>query len=160
MLLGEALSRMGMRTEGLREYAKGLELIQPGAQFSKLLDDHPAFQVPDAALQANPILAEKHYGIGLHLYHERQYGEAEKQFKQAVNYFDKDARYFYYLGLTQIEQRTRLKRESALYSWEQAARLESNSRPNTAEVNLALERVQGARRTLLDSYRSRTPVVP
>jgi hypothetical protein len=160
MLLGEALSRAGQRTEGLKEYAKGLEMLQPGAQFGKLLDEHPAFQVPDAMQRANPILAEKHYGIGLHLYQQRKFAEAETQFKQAVSYFDKDARYLYYLGLCQLEQGSKNKRDAALYSWEQASRLEANSRPNTAEVNLALERIQGSRRVLLDGYRSRTAVVP
>src|SRR5206468_12367464 len=99
LLLGEALSRAGQRTLGLREYAKGLEVLQPGAQFAKLLDEHPAFQIPDTMLRANPILAEKHFGLGLHLYRERKYVDAESQFRQAIVYFDKDARYFYYLGL-------------------------------------------------------------
>ena len=156
MLLGEALSRAGHRTEGLREYAKGLEMLQPGANFLKLLDEHPAFQTTDSDLRANPILAEKHFGMGLHLYREGRPIEAESQFKQAIDYFDKDARYWYWIGLCQLEQPSRAKRESVAFSWEQASRLESNSRPNTDEVNRSLERIQGPRRVLLDSYRSRS----
>ena len=156
MLLGEALSRAGRKTEGLREYAKGLEMLQPGANFLKLLDEHPAFQTTDSDLRANPILAEKHFGQGLHLYREGRIVEAESQFKQAIDYFDKDARYWYWIGLSQIEQPSRVKREAVVYSWEQASRLESNSRPSTDQVNQSLERIQGQRRVLLDSYRSRS----
>jgi tetratricopeptide (TPR) repeat protein len=156
MLLGEALSRQGQRTEGLREYVKGLEILYPEAQLSKMLDEHPAFSVPDAAQRLNPLLAEKLYGIGLHFFHLKRYAEAEEQFRQAISFFDKDARYYYFLGMAQVAQGSRAKRDAAYHAWEQASRLEANSRPSTREVNAALERIQGNRRTLLDSYRAKS----
>lgn len=153
MLLGEALSRVGQRTEGLREYAKGLELLYPDAQISRLIAEHPAFSVPDALQRANPLLAEKHYGIGLHLYHQQRWSDAEAQFRQAISYYDKDARYYYFLGLTELEQGSVAKRDAAFHAWEQASRLEANSRPTSREVNVALERIQGDRRAFLNNYR-------
>lgn len=153
MLLGEAYSRLGQRTEGLREYAKGLELLNPEIQFSKLLEEHPAFSMPaDTFQRANPLLAERHYGAGLHSYHQNRFAEAANEFRQAISYFDKDARYYYFLGLCEFEQG---KRNPAFQAWEQANRLENNSRPSSREVNLALERIQGERRAFLNSYRGK-----
>lgn len=160
MLLGEAMTRQGQRTEGLKQYAKGLELLYPASTVTRLLEEHPAFQVPDALARANPLLAEKHYGMGLHFFYDKKYADAEVQFRQAIAYFDKDARYYYFLGLAQLEQHTKIKRDAAYYAWEQASRLEANSRPRSDEVNIALERIQGSRRTLLDSYRAKTIVGP
>ena len=121
-------------------------MLYPAAQVNKMLEEHPAFQVPDALARAHPLLAEKHYGVGLHLFYEKKHADAEAQFRQAIAYFDKDARYYYFLGLAQLEQKTRTKRDAAYYAWEQASRLEANGRPRSDEVNRAVERVQGARR--------------
>ncbi len=159
-LMGDALSRQGQRTEGLRQYAKGIEILIPDAQVSKLLDEHPAFSVPDAQQRANPLLAEKHYGVGLHLYHQRKFAEAETQFRQAISYFDKDARYYYFLGLSQLEQGTKTKRDASIFAWEQASRLEANSRPTSREINLTLERIQGDRRFLLNAFRAKATGMP
>lgn len=158
ILLGQALSKRGKRTEGLREVAIGLKLMFPGIpaqELNKLLSEHPAFQHPDVAKEPNPDVAEKFFGLALHHYWEGRFAEAEAQLKQAVGYFDQDARYQYFLGLAQLAQGTKLKRDQAYYSFEKGARLEAAGRPGVAEVNGSLERVQGNLRQLLNDFRIR-----
>ena len=158
MLLGQALARQGKRTEGMREYLKGMDLFVPGMagkEMAKLLDEHPAFQQPDAAKAPSAYLAEVHFGKGLHLYWVRQYPEAEAHFKQAVGYFGQDARYQYFLGLSQYAQKTKAKRDAAIFSFEQGARLEANNRPTVSEINASMERVQGDVRKLINGVRAK-----
>jgi TolA-binding protein len=157
---GSALSKLGKRTEGLKEYSKGLKLIYPGIatkEMTDLIQDHPAFQQPDVAGTPNPLMAERHFGEGIHFYWSKQYPQAEAQFRQAVKYYDKDARFQYYLGLSQLQQKTKLKRDAAIYSFEQGARLEAklaSTNPDAVrEVNASLERIQGELRQYLNSYR-------
>jgi hypothetical protein len=155
MLLGQAYAKMGRRTEGLKEYVKGLELLAPGApskDLNKMIEEHPAFNQPDSLARPNPYLAEQHFGLGLHQYWARQYKAAEEQFKQAITYFDQDARYFYYRGLAEHAQK---KRDRAIYSFEQGARLEAANRPTVSEINASLERVQGDLRVYLNTFRQR-----
>ena len=161
MLLGQALSKKGKRTEGMREYVKGLELLFPGAQskdMTKLLEEHPAFQQPDAVTRVNPVVAEQFFGKGLHLYYSRQYAEAEIQFKQAIMYYPQDARYQYYLGLSLLPQKGTMKRDAASFALEQGARLEASNRPSTGEINLSLERIQGPLRAYLNAIRQKALV--
>ncbi len=158
LLRGEALVKQGRRTEGLKEYSRGMALLYPGMEskeIGKMVEEHPAFQHPDASNRPNPVLAEKHFGEGLHLYWSGRYPEAEVQFKQAIDYFSQDARYYYYLGLAQLAQRTTLKRDQAYYSFEKGAQLEAMGRPGIAEINFSLERVQGNLRQLLNSFRNK-----
>ena len=158
LILGSALSKQGKRTEGIKEYAKGMKLLYPGIEsdeLAKLINEHPAFQQADAGGN-DPIVAERHYGEGYHLYWAKKYPEAEAQFKKAATLFDKDARYHYFLGLAQYQQKTKAKRDAAFYAWEQGARLETKSATNpfaVREINASLERVQGNERQLLNSYR-------
>jgi cellobiose-specific phosphotransferase system component IIA len=161
LLLGQALAKQGKRTEGLKEYIKGLELLLPGAQskdLAEMVARHPAFSQPDIAARPNPFLAEQFYGKGLHLFWERKYSQAETAFKKAVELFGQDARYQYFLGLAQLNQRTMAKRSEAEYSFEQGARLEAVNRPTVAEVNLSLERIQGGLRDYLNGFRQRALV--
>lgn len=160
MLLGSALSKRGKRTEGLKEYAKGLKLVYPGIEtkeIDQLINDHPAFAQPDIAGTPNPVMAERHFGEGMHLYWSMDYEKAEAQFKSAVRYFDRDARYQYYLGLSQLAQKTKLKRDAAYYAFEVGARLEAKavtSNPYAArDINMSLERIQGPVREVLNSFR-------
>ena len=158
MLMGQGLVKQGKRTEGLKEYTRGLELLHPDLatrEIGRMVDEHPAFQHPDAANKPNPLLAERAFGNGLHLFWARNYPAAEAQFKQAMDYYGQDARYAYYLGLAQLGQNSKLKRDQAYYSFEQGARLEAQSRPSIADINLSLERIQGHVRTLLNGFRAR-----
>src|SRR5439155_1134266 len=134
--------------------------VYPGIEtkeMNELIDEHPAFQRPDSSGAPNPIMAEKHFGEGIHHYWAKQYPQAEAQFNQAVKYYDKDARYWYYLGLAQLQQKTKLKRDYSLESFDQGARLEakmSASNPDAVrEINASLERIQGELRQYLNSQR-------
>src|ERR1019366_169198 len=88
------------------------------------IENHPAFQRPDAATP-NPLLAERHFGEGLHYYWAKKYPQAEAQFQQALKYFSSDARYEYFLGLAQYHQKSRDKQVAANYSFEQGAAKEA-----------------------------------
>jgi tetratricopeptide (TPR) repeat protein len=158
MILGQALAKQGKRTEGIHEYLKGLALYSPGMtakDMKAMLDDHPAFQQPDAVQSPSAYLAEVHFGKGLNLYWSRQYPEAESHFKQAAGFYSQDARYQYYLGLSQYAQQTKAKRDAANYSFEQGARLEAANRPSVSEINASLERVQGDLRKMINSFRTK-----
>jgi tetratricopeptide (TPR) repeat protein len=174
-LMGSALSKMGKRTEGLREYAKGLQLLYPGIETQEirdLIDSHPAFQQPDSAGAPNPIMAERYFGEGSHLFWKamsnpkadsamQDFKDAEAQFQQAIRHFDKDARYQYYLGFAQLKQK---KRAFAIHAFEQGARLEASAVQSnpfaTREINQSLERIQGNMRELLNHYRYRPATEP
>lgn len=158
MILGQALAKQGKRTEGINEYLKGLALYSPGMaakDMKSMLDQHPAFQQPDSLQSPSAYVAEVHFGKGLNLYWARKYPEAESHFKQAAGFYSQDARYQYYLGLSQYAQQTKSKREAANYSFEQGARLEAANRPTVGEINGSLERVQGDLRKMINSFRTK-----
>jgi hypothetical protein len=125
-----------------------------------IIESHPGLQRPGSPERPNPHLAERHFGKGLELYWARQYAGAEKEFVQAINYFDQDARYQYYLGLARWQQNTRKKREAAAWDFEVAARLEAQRRPHTYAINASLERVQGPVRQVLSDFREKLGVGP
>lgn len=165
MLLGQALAKKGRHTEGMKEYVKGLQLylgkggdpkaLKQAKDLLSLMENHPAFQQPDVSTKANPILAEQFFGKGLHLYWSRDYAGAEIQFKQAVFYYGLDARYQYYLGLSQLAQGTKLKRDAAYHAFEKGGKLEAENRPSTIEINASLERLQGPLRDFLNTFRQK-----
>src|SRR5262245_33858142 len=98
----------------MKVYVKGLELVYPGKQtgeLMKMVEQHPAFQRPDTLPRPNPQVAEQHFGRGLEAYWGCRYAEAEEEFKQAVSFFDQDARYQYFLGLARYQQAGKTKRE-------------------------------------------------
>jgi hypothetical protein len=170
LLRGKAKSELGDRTEGLKEYAKGLSLIAKDAKIEsdeiaaliEQIEKHPAFQRKDPA-EFNPIMAEKHFGEGLHFYWSKQYVEAEAQFATALRYHEKDARFEYFLGLAQYhqvgktKQETRDKQAAAEYAFRRGAILEAKSAANNPdavrEINASLERIQGELRQHLNRYR-------
>jgi hypothetical protein len=104
-------------------------------------------------------MAERHFGEGMHFYWSKQHAEAERHFQQAIKYYDKDARYQYYLGLAQYAQATQAKRDAAYYSFEQGARLEARTIATNPlavrDINASLERIQGELRQRLNSFRYR-----
>jgi hypothetical protein len=158
ILLGTALARQGKKTEGLKSFVKGLELVYPGMatqDLAKIVESHPAFSMPDVAVQSNPVQAERHFGKGLEYFWAKKYGEAEEQFQKAVSFFDQDARYRYFLGLSRYLQNSREKKTLAEYDFEQGVRLEAARKPSTREVNGSLERIQGELRRVLNGYREK-----
>ena len=92
---------------------------------------------PDSAKIQNPVMAERHFGEGIHYYWAKNYVQAEVQFKQAVKYFDRDARYQYYLGLAMLQQPTKFKRDAAYFAFEKGAQLEAEARQIAASVSTA-----------------------
>jgi tetratricopeptide (TPR) repeat protein len=158
LLLGQARAKQGKRTEGLQLYVKGMEMVHPGIaskDLDKMIQEHPAFQTPDTLTRPNAFLAERQFGQGLHHYWNKQYAKAEEHFNAAVGFFKQDARYFYFLGLARYNQKGQLKRDAALFAFEQGARLEADNHPEASEVNLSLERLQGKMRRFVDEFRQK-----
>ncbi|MFO0863099.1 MAG: hypothetical protein U0744_00300 [Gemmataceae bacterium] len=157
-LLGLALSKQGNRTEGLKEYIKGLQLLNPGqstSDLNQLVMEHPAFNQPDSLKRPNPYLAELHFGRGLHHFWEKDYVQAEQEFKQSVTFYESDARYQYFLGMAMLKQKGKAKRDAAYYAFEKGAKLEANNRPSVSDINASLERIQGEPRVFLDRFRTK-----
>jgi len=158
MLLGQARAKQGKRTEGLQLYVKGMDLVHPGIaskDLDKMVQEHPAFQTPDSLARPNAFLAERQFGQGLHYYWNKQYAKAEEHFNAAVGFFKQDARYYYFLGLARYHQPGQLKRDAALFAFEQGARMEADDHPSASEVNMSLERLQGNLRRFVDQFRQK-----
>jgi hypothetical protein len=156
LLLGSALTQKGEWTKGLMEYINGLEKLYPGQAtmgLRALIEEHPAFRTPESVKPPQPLLAEKHYSLGLNYYWARQYAKAETEFQEAVKCFGKDARYQYFLGLARIMQNQQAKVAAALENFRQGKRLEDQGSPDASDVGTALEKVQGRPRKILDRYR-------
>ncbi|MCI0640182.1 MAG: hypothetical protein L0Y72_14885 [Gemmataceae bacterium] len=110
---------------------------------------------PVALQRPNAILAEQIFGKGLHLFWTKKYAAAEDQFKQALDYYGHDARYFYYLGLAQLAQKSAAKREAAHQAFDKAVKLELDRRPDVAVVNYSLERLPGDMRAMIHEWRQK-----
>ena len=120
-----------------------------------MIANHPAFQEPDIALQPNPLMAEKYFGRGLDFFWARHYTEAETEFVKAVSFYEDDARYRYFLGMSRYLQGSSQKTTLAQLDFEKGAELERLRHPGGREVNSSLERVQGNLRKVIDGYRER-----
>jgi chromosome segregation ATPase len=105
---------------------------------------------PGASRATSPVQAEAAFGTGLSRYRAGQYSEAEKDFDEACQGLDQDARFLYYRGLSRLAQG---KREAAVADFRQAAQLERAGRPDSRAVRSSLERIQGEQRQLLNQYR-------
>jgi tetratricopeptide (TPR) repeat protein len=158
MIYGLAASEQGKRTEGLQNYVEGLKLYYPGIEakrLKELVDMHPAFAVPDVLLTPNPAQAEGHFGNGLHFYFDGKYQDAEAEFQKAILHHKNDARYHYYLGLSQHAQKSKKKESAAEHNIKQGAYLEVQDLPTPREINLSLERVQGSLRHYLNDIKQK-----
>jgi hypothetical protein len=158
ILLGSAQARQGKKTEGLKNFVKGLELVNPGIatkDLAKIIETHPAFGQPDVAVQANPMQAERSFSKGLEFFWAKKYPQAEDEFKKAVSAYDQDARYRYFLGLSRYLQNTNEKKAQAEFDFEQGVRLEAARKPGAREINSSLERIQGEVRRVLSGYREK-----
>jgi tetratricopeptide (TPR) repeat protein len=154
LVKGLALARKGMWTEALQSYTEGLRrIIKPdqGAGLYYIIDHHPAFQLPDALRNPDLAVAEKHYANGLRDYFLGRYPQAEKELLEAYRNNGQDARILYYLGLARLGQQG--KRDQAIVNFQMGALLERQQKPGSAAVGAALERVQGAPRRSLETYR-------
>jgi hypothetical protein len=156
LLLGIALTQKGEWTKGLNEYLTGLEILCPGDAtrgLRTLIEEHPALHTPDSVKPPQPLLAEKHFSLGLDYFFAHQYPKAETEFAEAIRFFGNDARYHYYLGLSRLLQNASSKVGAAIESFRQGKRLEDQGNPDRADVDASLEKVQGQPRQVLSRYR-------
>jgi tetratricopeptide (TPR) repeat protein len=93
--------------------------------------------------------ADRLYHIGRRAYLAGNYREAEETFQAALKEHE-DARYYYYLGLTQNCQG---RDKDAEASFRFGARLEASGVTTRRDIALALEPIQGPLRQRLDSLR-------
>jgi tetratricopeptide (TPR) repeat protein len=157
LVKAQAMAKQGLWTEAVMEYMTGLEhLCRPPGHVEGLrylLENHPAFRVPDVLKSPNPFLADRHYAAGLRSYAAANYGQAEKQFSDAVRYAGQsmqDARFLYFLGLSQLMQG---RNKDAFENFRRASVLEQQNKPASAAVSATLERIQGEPRTVLSRFR-------
>jgi tetratricopeptide (TPR) repeat protein len=136
--------------DALHEYLQGLQRLFPGREVDglrELVDNQPALRMPEALKPPQPLLAEKHYILGQRHYWQGRYPAAETELTLAVHYNADDARYLYFLGLARLQQG---RQADAIEAFRQAGERERTGKPSMTEIGAALERVQGAARTMLD----------
>ncbi len=153
----EAFSILNDWPEALRTFAKGSkaskDLDQRHADLLlHLINDCPQLKRPGSNRIPNPLLAEAYYGAGIRQYFDKHYGDAEKEFVEAVKNDSQDARYHYFLGLSRLA----LNKDEAYDDFAQGALLEAKDRPSRAAVSTALERVQGPVRTIVNEAREKS----
>jgi hypothetical protein len=150
----QALALKGLHNEALQTYVKGLEPLLSRDQaegLMSLIKNHPGMKRPEIQSVPDPFEAERRYTVGQGQYFDRRYADAEKNFLAAIRSYGQDARYFYYLGLTQLAQ----NKPEARLAFQQGAILERENRPARDQVSKALERVQGAVRRILNEARDK-----
>lgn len=154
LVKAEALAKRGAWNDAVRTYALGLEKLSKSPEHVQglryLIQNHPLFSIPDAAIPADPKLSEKYLSDGLYKFWARKYAEAEKDFYESVRHDSRDAVSLYFLGLARLAQG---KQAIAFEAFRQGGRLEQQNRPSSTEVSVRLERIQGPSRILLDRYR-------
>jgi hypothetical protein len=144
----------GLYTAALKTYVAGLgDTGQLSADKARdlltLIEQHPFLKRVETVTVQDPLAAERHYFNGRSLYNARRYADAERSFRAAIEQFNSDARYFYYLGLSRMAQGDRDAYEFFL----QGARLERQNKPAPDAVNKDLETIQGGTRRLISEAR-------
>jgi tetratricopeptide (TPR) repeat protein len=155
ILKAAALAKLKRFNDALKEYSIGIkELKVLPKEYDGVLDQilalHPALQKPDQTLVADNSLALKHYAEGLDYFRACRFDKAEKEFVQTVRFYNKDARYWYYLGLSRWIQG---KETDAIDALKTGAVLETQGKPATRAVSDSLERVQGGIRGAIERFR-------
>ena len=149
--------------------ARGADLVRGAEQVARLAVQQPRTSTnppvirpqdtssvqPAAPVEYHndPLLAEQYYNRGLSSYWSRRYGAAEGDFQEAIRLAGRaaeDARFFYFLGLSQLGLG---KEAEALVAFREAGNLERDHRPASGAVNASLERVQGPVRRYVDAFR-------
>ncbi len=151
-VLAGAYMLRGLQTRALMSYAEGLKGHMRADYYEglmNLLRNHPQIRRPESLNQPNPGEADIQYGRGLRYYFSRDYRQAEQHFKAATEYFSQDARFFYFLGLSRLKQ----GKVEAAEDFEVGAKLERQNMPHSQAVSIALERVQGRERKVLNEAR-------
>ena len=154
LLKAQALAVKGLWTQALNSYVTGLQPhlsreLMAGLRY--LVENHPMQRRPDRLTVPQPMQGEKLFAVGLNRFFARDYAGAEKDFTRAIENFDRDARYHYFLGLARLRQGKR----GAMEDFEQAAKLELQGWPARTAVDASLERIQGRPRNLINEARER-----
>lgn len=108
------------------------------------------------AVQITPVevltqdRAARDYNTGVIAYQARDFSKSLASLESAVKLDAVDARYWYYLGLTQWELG---QTNESQVSFKKGSDLESRNKPNAALIGDALERIQGNARKELNRYR-------
>ncbi len=162
MIQGKALTKQGRHTEGVMLYTEGLKILnkndESAKELTQLLSKHPGLQPAGESADggADPVKADLFYNQGLTAYWNVDHRRAEQMFQKAVQAYSLDARYYYWLGLSQLAQQTREKRDFSAVNFERGAKLETANRPTMTEINASLERVQGELRQYINTFRPQT----
>src|SRR5262249_9766197 len=130
LMRGQALAQQGLRTEGIVEYVKGLELFYPGKEMkelAKMVKVHPAFQEPDALPKFDERAAQTHFGRGLEHFWGKRWKAAEAEFKEGLRFYNDYATIHYYLGLARLQQKDEV---GAKHAFRRGAELEAVNRPH------------------------------
>lgn len=154
-VLAQALAVKGRWSAALETYVEGIRPMLPrqyGNGLVYLLRNDPRLKRPDSLRTPNPFEAEKHFAAGLNFYFARAYANAEKEFLLTVENNSRDARFFYFLGLSRLAQGSR---RVVSADFETAAMLEHVNLPSPAEVSQSLERIQGPTRRFINEFRER-----
>lgn len=153
--LAQALAVKGRWNAALQTYVEGIRPMLPreyGNGLMYMILNHPRLKRPDSLRIPNPLEAGRHFAAGLNFYFDREYANAEKAFLHSIELDGGDARYFYFLGLSRLEQK---HRRDAYDDFDQGATLERLNRPSPAAVSEALERIQGPNRCIINEFRQR-----
>lgn len=108
------------------------------------------------AVQITPVevltqdRAARDYNAGVIAYQARDFSKSLASLESAVKLDAADARYWYYLGLSQWELGQTSKSQ---VSFKKGSDLEGRNKPNAALIGDALERIQGNARKELNRYR-------
>jgi tetratricopeptide (TPR) repeat protein len=103
-----------------------------------------------ASAQAQDAVLEQLYGKGVHAYFAGDYGKALERLSAAAGAGSRDPRVYYFCGLTYLKLG---KAAEAQMDFRKGAQLETRDLNRYYNVGRALERVQGADRQMLESYR-------
>src|SRR5262249_53897266 len=128
---------------------RGVEQVVSSAQAAARSSPLPTPTAPlvkpsDPLSSTDPLVAERHFVRGMANYWAGKYGAAESDFFAAVRAagtVGQDARYYYFLGLSQLAQG---KSDEAREMLRVAGLLEKDRKPPSAIVSRALERIQGS----------------
>jgi tetratricopeptide (TPR) repeat protein len=170
LIKARILARENRVMEALEESLKGLKVLAPpgmGDGWDKLLHQIPK-QVVAAAPPTTPRVevapatppippeplspeqGDRYFGVGVHYYFAGQYYDAISVLTTATRLNGRDARYHYFLGLSQAAVG---QHDQARASFVRGANLEQLGMPDSRQVNALLERIQGYGRVVLNQYR-------
>jgi hypothetical protein len=103
-------------------------------------------------LAADEAALEQSYGNGVHAYFSGDHSSALSQFNEAIDGGFKDARAYFFRGLTQMRMG---KDKEAQADFQTAATLESADPDRSSTISKSLQRVQGQTRLKIEQYRNR-----